>query len=50
MPQRLRESIDVVAAVVGVEGDPEPARSTAADDPGARNRTTADETESARRR
>ena len=38
-PQRLHESIDVVAVVVGVEGDPEPARSTAADDPGLGSET-----------
>src|SRR5512132_3536138 len=38
-PQGLRESIDVVAVVVGVEGDPEPARSTAADDPGLGSET-----------
>ena len=38
-PQRLHEPIDVVAVVVGVEGDPEPARSTAADDRGLRSET-----------
>jgi hypothetical protein len=38
-PQGLHESIDVVAVVVGVEGDPEPARSTAADDPGLGSET-----------
>jgi hypothetical protein len=38
-PQGLDESIDVVAVVVGVEGDPEPARSTASDDPGPGSET-----------
>jgi len=38
-PQGLHESVGVVAVVVGVEGDPEPARSTAADDPGLGSET-----------
>jgi hypothetical protein len=37
--QGLHESIDVVAVVVGVEGDPEPVRSRAADDPGLGSET-----------
>ena len=37
--QGLHEPIDVVAVVVGVQGDPEPARSTAADDPGLGSET-----------
>jgi hypothetical protein len=38
-PQGLHEPIDVVTVVVGVQGDPEPARSTAADDPGLGSET-----------
>ena len=38
-PQGLHEPIDIVVVVVGVEGDPEPARSTAADDPGLGSET-----------
>jgi len=37
--QGLHESIEVVAVVVGVEGDPEPAPSTAADDAGLGSET-----------
>jgi hypothetical protein len=38
-PQGPHEPIDIVGVVVGVQGDPEPARSTAADDPGLGSET-----------
>jgi hypothetical protein len=40
MAQGLYEPVDAIAVVVGVEGDPQPACSTAADDPGLRSESS----------